>query len=722
MQAQEKKSHSSVPISINVPLLIIILLGFIIRMYYANTVVVRGDSSSYIYQSYLIHSGDMPFRDYFARSPGYLFFLAGWMRLFGRSLFIMRMSSVVVSTATIPVLYQIGKKGKNETTGIIFAFLFAFTPYNWKIGSTVMTQVLEVLLFTITILLLLKYRSDGKIMNLFLMGLLVGYSVLIRQTAGLFIFIIPILLYWVHKQRDPKDLWKNIKGCWLKETVVFGLSCFVTVAAIYLLFIQWTSYHYMIEASFWGAGARFDIHGLHTMQSISSVTDFFYFSFLPIQLFIIFVIILVSKNVSIESRNILRIIMPFSFMLLYLFITPYRIPPRMVLTGELYDLVVLILFSICLVRVRDIDTLIFSRLNTNHNTNHNTRHPVIMIVSIMASFIVYSHIQYYPPLLTYFLVGCLVFIAFEIMTNESMKHVKTSNYFKKVRNVSIRPEVTRILKCSYRYRFSFFLFIIIALFLYIEQEFWNNLERTLFNIVFIFSFALAIFLLQFIRIPHAGILERISVIWFFPFFLFYIYYGYPLEYYYYEFIPAVIIGAGIIAYHLFHDVPKRYHHMSVAFITLGILSILISNSILLNTFERQSTRDQITPQTHNEIVQYLRLRDDRGDELFTSSGSIAVELDMKLVAGMVFKTYYQRPDTFPDTDITGFPTIREIMDHMLQAPVTYCVIDPLTVLYFFSPNPEFEEFIKEHYTVEKRIENVDIYRIKEESIGYVLPG
>ena len=62
-------------------------------------------------------------------------------------------------------------------------------------------------------------------------------------------------------------------------------------------------------------------------------------------------------------------------------------------------------------------------------------------------------------------------------------------------------------------------------------------------------------------------------------------------------------------------------------------------------------------------------------------------------------------------DIT--PSITEIMSYLEQHKVKYIVGDPRTKSLFISDkHPELRDYILENYTIEKTIDNVDIYARK----------
>ncbi len=46
------------------PLLVIIFIGFLLRLYFSRILAIRGDETGFLYDSYLITQGEIPFKDF----------------------------------------------------------------------------------------------------------------------------------------------------------------------------------------------------------------------------------------------------------------------------------------------------------------------------------------------------------------------------------------------------------------------------------------------------------------------------------------------------------------------------------------------------------------------------------------------------------------------------------------------------------------------------------
>ena len=66
--------------------------------------------------------------------------------------------------------------------------------------------------------------------------------------------------------------------------------------------------------------------------------------------------------------------------------------------------------------------------------------------------------------------------------------------------------------------------------------------------------------------------------------------------------------------------------------------------------------------------------------------------------------------TFKFPESFGYPKIAEIIKYMDSNKTKYAVIDYHTENSFFSRNKNFEEYFYSHYSLEKEIDNIKIYK------------
>jgi len=680
-------------------LISIILIGSLWRFYYSHIAVIRGDETLYMYQSYLITEGMVPFKDFYCRSPVYLYFLAFVMAIFGKSMVGVRFGLVLVSTFNIFLVYLLGKKIDGRKTGIYAAAFFAFSPYNIRIGSMLVTEVLLTMLLTLVTLVVLKALMESRYYLLIIAGIITALSIFVRRTGVIFLIVVPLFILAYHLVKKDGD--RNLKKIVFKSfkiSCIFDSSVVVIGILIYFLFVSLTSWSYMNESFFVGKPASFDVHQFPDVQFITAIPgDVFYYSFFSVLFFMLFLFCVLGR--SLEKRDLVyQIHFPLGMFLVYYFITPFRQPPREIMTGELFELVFIIILVGAAIPLR-----VFQKVNQRHPGSQDLIHTIIFILS---AFVIIEHLQYYDRLWSQIIIFIAAYAIMEISfsrLHDLSQKSERKDFFDKL-------HFDRI----YEKRFIGFCLLVFSFFLFIDESIYNQQEKTFLNLCFIFSFPLMIFLIRFIKISRFSLIETLVIVWFFPFFILYVYWGHALDFYYYELMVPVSLGAGFILKRLLKDVPKKYDIHLRSLISIALISILLSNSITINTIDQQNEKGLVSPETSEEVAGYLEDRTVGGEEVLTADLSIVISAGLRVPFNISDPFYYRRPSAFPSGETINYPSLEELQDHMLQKPVRYCVVGPSTINLYFDFNPEFESFVKEHYEIEKTIVNVDIYKIKGE--------
>jgi 4-amino-4-deoxy-L-arabinose transferase-like glycosyltransferase len=168
------------------------------------------------------------------RPPLYLIMLAGSFKLFGHSLLIIRVAQIVISLASVFLLYWLGKRLYGERTGLIAGLLaaiawpFAVFPY------LLLSETLFIFLFLGSVCCFVEFlakRNSGK-PSIWPSGrsewlLMAGGSVLLGLSAltrGQVLSFVPFLALW---------FWLALKRNWktaLAAFVIMGLVFTVTIS------------------------------------------------------------------------------------------------------------------------------------------------------------------------------------------------------------------------------------------------------------------------------------------------------------------------------------------------------------------------------------------------------------------------------------------------------------------------------------------------------------
>jgi len=115
--------------SLAVRLIIVsMILGLILRLFFALTLPVTWDGGIFLYWANLINNGAVPYRDFFIRDPVYIYLVALSVRAFGSNYLAISLVSIVPSVLTVPVLYKIAKEVFDYFTGLASALSFGFAP------------------------------------------------------------------------------------------------------------------------------------------------------------------------------------------------------------------------------------------------------------------------------------------------------------------------------------------------------------------------------------------------------------------------------------------------------------------------------------------------------------------------------------------------------------------------------------------------------------------
>jgi len=177
----------------SVGLILIVLIGFVLRICLAIFSNYNLDEGIHTYDAKLIQLGKIPFVDYFSREPYYMYTLSLFQKITSNNIFYTRLFSVIISVICIIILYKIIKE-KNKLAGILGITLFAISPfiaYETFLGNL---YTLFYLFLLLTVWQLLKYLKTKNLKHLMMTGLLLGVGVHIYRIFIL--YILAIYLYF----------------------------------------------------------------------------------------------------------------------------------------------------------------------------------------------------------------------------------------------------------------------------------------------------------------------------------------------------------------------------------------------------------------------------------------------------------------------------------------------------------------------------------------------
>lgn len=226
-------------------ILIIILLTALIRIHLLQVPLER-DEGEYAYAGQLILQGILPYTEvYNMKMPGIYAVYALILAIFGQTHTGIHLGLLLVNTATIILVFLLGKRLFDPLTGVVAGASFAVLSLSQSVqGVFANTEHFVVLPAVGGIVLLLRAIDDNRMKPLFLSGLLLGLAFMMKQHGAFFIAFSGIYLLYSQLSRRQVD-WSD---CVLKfilfsigVVIPFGLTCLVfLITGFFDKFWFWT--------------------------------------------------------------------------------------------------------------------------------------------------------------------------------------------------------------------------------------------------------------------------------------------------------------------------------------------------------------------------------------------------------------------------------------------------------------------------------------------------
>jgi 4-amino-4-deoxy-L-arabinose transferase-like glycosyltransferase len=178
------------------------VLAFFVRVMISNIRPFQSDESIYVYASYAVTRGVVPYRQiFFAHPPLMYVTYCAFIRLVGPDFVRIRLLNVIVFLSTVFLTYVMARmilksQNGNRTYALLSAAVYAFYPSYFLLIST--TSLLENMLTLLTIGAVVSYlafRNSRSKWLLFFAGVLMGLALITTLRAVL--FVLPMLLFHV---------------------------------------------------------------------------------------------------------------------------------------------------------------------------------------------------------------------------------------------------------------------------------------------------------------------------------------------------------------------------------------------------------------------------------------------------------------------------------------------------------------------------------------------
>jgi len=222
----------------------ILFVGFLLRLLFVietqNSPFIQNlFSDSKIYNNYavnIVQSNNWIGDKVFFMSPVYPYFLAVTYKIFGQSLYVVRLIQIFVSSLTILIAFLIGRKLFSKFAGYLSAGMFSVYSTLIFYSGIILSETLQVFVSSLLILFLISDFKDAS-KKWFVVGIFLGILALFRANILLFGFILFFYqVYKLFKNKDNSDFS-------FKSVSLFLLGMIIIIAPI-------TLRNYIVEKDF----------------------------------------------------------------------------------------------------------------------------------------------------------------------------------------------------------------------------------------------------------------------------------------------------------------------------------------------------------------------------------------------------------------------------------------------------------------------------------------
>ncbi|MDI6829599.1 MAG: glycosyltransferase family 39 protein, partial [Armatimonadota bacterium] len=183
---------------------LIILFMVILRVRLLNIPLER-DEGEYAYMGQLLLQGIPPYKiAYSMKLPGIYFVYAIIMAIFGQTTSAIHLGLMFANVITIIFLFLITKRVIDNRAAIITAIAFAVLSISPTSHGLAANAEHFVILFTLAgILCMLRAIDSGHLLMYFCSGLLLGFSILVKQHGGFFAAFAGLFIFFTWLRKRP---------------------------------------------------------------------------------------------------------------------------------------------------------------------------------------------------------------------------------------------------------------------------------------------------------------------------------------------------------------------------------------------------------------------------------------------------------------------------------------------------------------------------------------
>ena len=194
-----------------------VALLLITGLFYTNVRWINADEGAHLSDVQLISEGYVPFVDFQSREPAYIYLLFAGTKIFGRSIFRIRMVPFVFFLMNGLLIFYLGKLAFNKELGFISSLVYWFFPFLFVFSPLTKTENFGIFFTLLAFSAFFKYFHSGKNIFALLSGifaLLAYYSRLADVATFAALFLVFFLFSFVYR--------KMIKGLLVFLTSYLG--------------------------------------------------------------------------------------------------------------------------------------------------------------------------------------------------------------------------------------------------------------------------------------------------------------------------------------------------------------------------------------------------------------------------------------------------------------------------------------------------------------------
>jgi mannosyltransferase len=143
-------------------------------------------------------------------NPPLFFWVEHFMIAFGNSEFILRFAPAIAGIATIPIFFLIGRELKDDTTGLISAFILTISQFAIFYSQEARAYSLMLLMVSIALYFYLRALNKGRVSDWIITGVFSSVAVWTHFYSAIVIVPMFLSMLWIYRKEIYKPIYSII--------------------------------------------------------------------------------------------------------------------------------------------------------------------------------------------------------------------------------------------------------------------------------------------------------------------------------------------------------------------------------------------------------------------------------------------------------------------------------------------------------------------------------